>query len=330
MRAGLLVSLILVTLLGVPGAAAAAPPVAAIFYYPWYGTPARDSAWQHWNQNGAVPPRRIGSAFYPARAAYSSSDPAVVTAQMKEIATAGIQEVIVSWWGRGSAEDGRLPDVAAAAGAQGLDVAAHLEPYDGRTAATVAADLAYLRGLGVMDVYVYDSSSIPDADWAALNAGLQGMRLFANTALAGKAAAGRFAGLYTYDVLVYTGGAFPRLCAEAQRVHVICAPSVGPGFDARRATGEARVRPRKNGAVYDHMWRQALRSRAPIVTITSYNEWHEGTQIEPARARHGYASYDGAWGLRGAAAETAYLERTSYWTARLSRERSPGAGGTSR
>ena len=54
------------------------------------------------------------------------------------------------------------------------------------------------------------------------------------------------------------------------------------------------------------MWAAAIHARADIVTITSYNEWHEGTQIEPAAppARHGayrYLSYNGAWGLYGVA-----------------------------
>ena len=66
------------------------------------------------------------------------------------------------------------------------------------------------------------------------------------------------------------------------------------------------------------MWRGAVRARADLVTITSYNEWHEGTQIEPARAgRPGYESYQNAWGLRGRAAEKAYLNRTSHWVRKL-------------
>ena len=68
------------------------------------------------------------------------------------------------------------------------------------------------------------------------------------------------------------------------------------------------------------MWALALRATPDVVTITSYNEWHEGTQIEPARATVGpYASYEGAWGLSGPRAERAYLDRTTYWVARLRR-----------
>ncbi|HWG55061.1 MAG TPA: hypothetical protein VNT58_00915, partial [Gaiellaceae bacterium] len=149
-------------------------------------------------------------------------------------------------------------------------------------------------------------------------AGLQSeIRVFANTNFPAKAAAGGFSGVYTYDVLLYGGGFFPRMCAQARKLHLLCAPSVGPGYDARRATPDRRLRPRRDGATYDAMWRGALRAEADVVTITSYNEWHEGTQIEPARRRAGYESYEGAWGLRGRSAERAYLDRTAYWVRRL-------------
>ena len=297
----------------------------AIFYYAWYGTPGHDGAWGHWNQEGAKPPVDLGSSFYPARGPYSSDDTAVVAAQMHEIADAGVDTIVVSWWGRGSEEDRRLPLVQAAARREKLRVAVHLEPYGGRSAASVSGDLAYLRTLGVADVYVYDSTTIADQDWLAVNAEATGIRLFANTRLPGKAAAGGFAGLYTYDVLLYGADLFPRMCAQARRLRLVCAPSVGPGYDARHATPDTRVRSRRDGRRYDSMWNGAVRGNADIVTITSYNEWHEGTQIEPARAAgERYRDYDGAWGRTGKAARTAYLDRTGYWSARFR----GGVGGT--
>ena len=290
-----------------------------VFYYPWFATPQRDGAFAHWQQGGSSPPAVVASGFYPARGPYSSSDALVLEAQMREIAAAGIGTVISSWWGRGSVEDRRLPQVLSAARSNGLAVAAHLEPYGGRSVATTEADIAYLRALGITDFYVWASVSSPDSEWAELNDRLVGVRTFANTNLAGKAASGGFDGLYTYDVLLFEGALFPRLCSQARRLGLLCAPSVGPGYDARRATSDTRVRPRRHGATYDAMWRGAVRARADLVTITSYNEWHEGTQIEPARAgRRGYESYDGAWGMRGRSAETAYLDRTAFWVRRLS------------
>lgn len=289
----------------------------AIFYYPWYGTPERDGAWQHWQQNGASPPSQIASGWLPARGAYSSSDQTVVRAQMREILAAGIETVIVSWWGPGSAEAARLPMISQVARAAGLKVAVHVEPYGGRTPAALAVDLQPLVTTGVTTFYIYDSTTATDIDWRELNKRLAGVRLLANTALPGKALAGGFAGFYTYDIYIYDGSSFPRICASARLRGLLCAPSVGPGYDARRATGDSRIRERADGATYDRMWRAAVRAAADIVTITSYNEWHEGTQIEPARAAGSpYASYTGAYGLTGRAAQGAYLGRTVEWVRR--------------
>jgi glycoprotein endo-alpha-1,2-mannosidase len=117
--------------------------------------------------------------------------------------------------------------------------------------------------------------------------------------------------------VTWNGAHFGRICAQARAVGILCAPSVGPGYDARLATGDSVVRPRLSGATYDRMWRTALRAGADLVTITSYNEWQEGTQIEPARAQIGSASYEGAWATSGVAAERAYLAATKRWTAKL-------------
>ena len=166
----------------------------------------------------------------------------------------------------------------------GLRVAVHVEPFpDGRRRRS-APQLRALASAGITDAYIYDSTRAPTSEWKTLNAQLRGMRLFANTNLPGKAKAGGFAGLYTYDVRIYDGTSFPRMCASARMRGLLCAPSVGPGFDAVRATGDTRVKGRQNGATYDCMWRGAIRAGADVVTITSYNEWHEGTQIEPASA----------------------------------------------
>ncbi len=319
---------VLIALVAAGGASAASPRV-AVFFYPWYSTVAHDGTDAHWNQAGHAPPADVASAFYPLRGAYSSGDAAVLRDQLGEIASTGAGVVVSSWWGTGSVEDLRLPQVIAAAQAVRLRVGVQIEPYGGRTAASVGADVERLRSLGVTDVYVYRAEDIPAADWAPVNARLAGRsRLIAHTLLVGWAAAARFAGIYTYDVLINDGSSFKRLCTQAHRLGLLCAPSVGPGFDATAATGEPRTRPRRDGATYDAMWRAAVGADADLVTVTSYNEWHEGSQIEPAalpvRASR-YASYDGAWGTHGAQAAGAYLARTALWVQRFDPQRAAEA-----
>jgi len=311
----------LVLALALPATAAARGPVSA-FYYPWYGTTALDGAYEHWSQDDHSPPDNIASSYYPAIGVYSSSDRLVVGEQMQEIHDAGIDQIAVSWWGRGSPEDERMPLVVGAARSDGIDVAAHLEPYAGRTVADVVSDIGYLESTyGIRTFYVYRALDLPVAQWAVATAQLHAaghVTLYAQTAMVGAAVAAGFDGVYTYDIVSYPGSMFRRLCAEAHRKHLLCAPSVGPGYDAQRGDGDPRVKPRRHGQTYDSMWQAAIASGADEVTITSFNEWHEGTQIEPARpARLGayrYLSYDGAWGLHGVQAEDAYLTRTRYWS----------------
>lgn len=58
------------------------------------------------------------------------------------------------------------------------------------------------------------------------------------------------------------------------------------------------------------MWRAALEVAPPLIAITSFNEWHEGTQIEPAvpKSIPGYTYED----YRPLAPDF-YLDRTAHW-----------------
>ncbi|MGB8647297.1 MAG: SH3 domain-containing protein, partial [Anaerolineae bacterium] len=59
--------------------------------------------------------------------------------------------------------------------------------------------------------------------------------------------------------------------------------TVMPGYDDTRTTRPDRfARARDNGNFYRTTWQAALNSGADWVIITSFNEWVEGTQIEPS------------------------------------------------
>jgi hypothetical protein len=313
---------------------AVAPAEVSIFFYPWYATPATAprTAYRHWEQNGHTPPDDIGANFYPAGGLYSSLDPAVLARQAAQMAASGVDTVVSSWWGQGAYEDWMLPDLVAATKAAGLRLAIHLEPYKGRTAAGAAADVAYLRTLGINEIYVYQADTAgPASDWAAVTAANPGVRFLAESgnlssmltgSFADYAAAAGFDGIYTYDAVRYGAAEMAATCGAARQRRLLCAPSVAPGFDARRSgSPQLGVVDAAGGARYDALWRAALAASADVVSITSWNEWHEGTQIEPAKPycfpSDGFCSpgYDGVYSRFGTAAQTAYMDRTASWSA---------------
>ena len=70
-------------------------------------------------------------------------------------------------------------------------------------------------------------------------------------------------------------------------------PSVGPGYDDSpvRPWNGANTKPRNGGDYYREMWKKAMNIGSELVSITSFNEWHEGSQIEEAVRKSGYDDY---------------------------------------
>lgn len=284
----------------------------AAFYYPWYGNPDTDGKWIHWPQNNHMPPDDIGSDYYPVLGAYSSNDPAVVEQHMKWLRQAGIGVIISSWWGQGSREDRTVPLLLQTAESYGIKVAFHIEPYHGRTGESLVSDVQYLyRQYGSSPAFFRSSATSPYSPeprskgmfflWSIAGQGEakysywqqaldqihalpEGGLVIAHSLEAGWIEGSHFDGLYNYASLHLEESGFD--WARSLPPGALYVPSVIPGFSARRiAYADDTYVERRNGNTYNEQWTAALGTgiQPEMVTITSFNEWHEGSIIEPAQ-----------------------------------------------
>jgi len=63
--------------------------------------------------------------------------------------------------------------------------------------------------------------------------------------------------------------------------HISCV-TVSPGYDDTKLRPKGHAMDRQNGEAYRVLWEEAIRSKPDWVLITSWNEWIEGTEIEPS------------------------------------------------
>lgn len=314
-----------------------------IFYYDWYGAPPFEPGYVHWTQGNHTPPEDIGSNYYPKLGPYSSADPAVLKQHMAWLRQARVGVITLSWWGRNSYEDNRAKAILNAAAMAGLKVNFHLEPYKDSTPESFLQDIAYItRRYGRHPAfyhynnkavfYFFESNRHSAAAWRSVNDQLhdygQPCILLAQTTDLAFIQAAAFDGGYTYDglapfkhpdfLLSWTREIAPRFKAA----HKLFIPSVGPGYIDDRAVPNgatepdaAKTRNLGQGSTYDAAWAAALATNPPFVSITSFNEWHEGSQIEPAASKeipgYTYPPYPGG--------EDQYLTQTASWVEKLLR-----------
>jgi hypothetical protein len=314
----------------------------AAFYYPWYGNPSVDGQWRHWTQNNHLPSDDIASDYYPALGPYSSRDPEIIAQHMKWLQQAGIGVIITSWWGQGSREDEVVPLLLQTAEGYGIKVAFHIEPYNGRTPESLVSDIQYIydqygsspaffrstatsryspsdQPKGMFFVWsIQDQGTNDFSYWQKaldeIHALPESGLVIANSLEAGWVAGSHFDGLYNYASLhlEQTNGFDWARSLPPDSLYV---PSVLPGFSAKRVGyADTTYVPRNEGSTFDAQWTAALGTgiEPALVTITSFNEWHEGSMIEPPQVGvsdgNGYSYAD-----FGALPPEGYLTQTHDW-----------------
>ncbi|MFT5054856.1 MAG: glycoprotein endo-alpha-1,2-mannosidase, partial [Oceanospirillaceae bacterium] len=277
-----------------------------------------------WDNAGSLPGGDdIGANFYPSQGCYSSNDTNLVRTHMKMIRDAGIGVAVITWWGKDSYEDRSIPIYLEEAEKAGIQVAFHLEPFYS-TVEEFRNQLEYIvkkygnhpslfRVDGKPFHYVYDSYKVDAEDWARLLSE-SGNLSIRNTELDGTFIGlwveenehafflnAGFDGFYTYfasDGFVYgsTITNWKTMSHWAKENDLIFIPCAGPGYlDTRiRPWNDTNTKPRNGGEYYKFMFNAAVESQPDFIGITSFNEWHEGTQIEPSISKsiEGYSYED--------------------------------------
>uniref|UniRef100_A0A8C8R881 Mannosidase endo-alpha like n=1 Tax=Pelusios castaneus TaxID=367368 RepID=A0A8C8R881_9SAUR len=198
-----------------------------------------------------------------------------------------------------------------------IHVAFHIQPYKGRDDHTVHENIKYIidkygshaafykyktsTGRSLPLFYIYDSYLTPPESWANLftQSGSHSLRntpydamfiaLLVEEGHKHDILSAGYDGMYTY--FASNGFSFGSSHQNWKAIKAFCdsnnllfIPSVGPGYidTSIRPWNNHNTRNRVNGKYYETSLQAALMVRPELVSITSFNEWHEGTQIEKA------------------------------------------------
>ncbi|MBN2269486.1 MAG: hypothetical protein JXN61_02670 [Sedimentisphaerales bacterium] len=284
------------------------------FYYPWYGTPDGPGGAGrivHWDRIDVEKKDIAASTHYPALGAYDSHDEKVIDQHCRWAKRAGIDTLIVSWWGHGSYCDRAMDEILDVCGRHGLKACIYYETVPNpQTAESAANDIirvlrkngghpAHLKVAGKPVVFVYGRAvqEIGLAGWfeaiEAITERYQGGATFIGDEFS-YGAARVFDGVHTYNTAGSLRGMTPdqvqkwaprtyeSWVALADRAGKISTLTVIPGYDDTKIRKPGLAVKRYDGDLYRRQWAAAIKADPQWILITSFNEWHEGSEIEPS------------------------------------------------
>jgi uncharacterized protein YraI len=268
------------------------PPLVLAFYYAWYD----QNTW-----NSGQP------ADQPVQP-YTSSDLATIERHVGQAQAAGIDALVQSWYGSQEKDNQtetnfrQLLDVAAARGfhaAVDFETSSPFLPNQDSVTDALryllsvhAQHPAYLRYQGKPVIFFWRQGRFSVDEWAAIRAQVDphhdSLWIAEGVDIAYQAV---FDGHHLYSIAwspdvgqtLRDWGLRVRHYASQTGVDRLWVATVMPGYDDTHTNRvDAFAVDRRDGDYYRETWSAAMASQPDWIVITSFNEWIEGTMIEPS------------------------------------------------
>ena len=284
---------------------------AIAFYYDWYANPEVSGQWAHWDECHYTTRdpskvdkrgyRDLGAAHNPQLGPYDSLDSEIVAAHIGMAEDVGLDVFAVTWWGQ---SDRRFEEILNQAGSAGVEIALYWETITQGSVEGAVDDImwildnyadrpGYWKVDGKPVIFVYRRTFTQVRRWHEWQAIIRSVREKRDALFIADSSALEnwpvFDGYHiTTSVLQVLMGDDVALFHQQMRdvsrkMGKIYAAPVIPGFDNARVHEVGRlVADRKNGQLYKEQWEAALACEPDWVMINSFNEWHEGSEIEPS------------------------------------------------
>ncbi len=293
--------------LGAPLSQSGADPLVLAFYYTWFD----ENSWNY-DQLSDLPAEP-----------YVSRDRSVMGRQIDQAKAAGIDGFLVAWYGPGgdNQTEPNLTALLEEAAARNFKIGILFEtdsPFLGGTGAIADAlqhalsvhanQPAFLRVDGRPVIFFWRPTIYGVESWRAIRNQVDpgyGSVWIAEGVDTSYLAV--FDGHHLYSNtwnppadLSYTNQKFAGQVAQGRQTYggyKFWVATVMPGYnDLRIRPNGGFAQDREGGAYYERSWQAAIGSHPNWIVITSFNEWPEGTYIEPSAAYGGqYLGLTAAW-----------------------------------
>ncbi len=276
----------------VPVASAQEPVPVLAFYYAWFD----QNTWES-GQAVDLPAQR-----------YVSADPATIAQHVTQAQSAGIDALVQSWYGpqvENNQTETNFHTLLEVSQGKGFKAAVDFEtqsPFLGDAAAvtqalstllaTHAQHPAYLRYQGKPVIFFWRQQRFSVDEWRTIRAAIdpdhtsywiaEGIDLAYQDV---------FDGHHLYSI-AWAESPAAQLAKWGKRVRTyesenqtkrLWVATTMPGYDdTHLPRADAFNVARRNGDYYRETWQGAVDSQAEMIIITSFNEWLEGTHIEPS------------------------------------------------
>jgi len=271
------------------------------FFYPWYRNPDTSGFWFHWEGDGCIPPvtwpanylpNYPDSSWNPSVQLYDNTDTKVLRWQDKAMARAGIDIAVASWWGIGGYEDAAFAEAIRTCKSVQWCIYYEMEAYGDPTPQRIYDDIKYVvdtysptRNYAKIDgkwlVMVYGAGGEEAASrWrdAKTMLAVDGYNLYLNGnvgEVSSKTAPNPWDSIHSYCPIVRQG------FTDTLLPYADDSAWISPGFWAW--VEDPRLE--RSLSEFKSAWNNIVANRESyrFILIETWNEWHEGTQIEPGQ-----------------------------------------------